>query len=766
MKKTLKTSTLQLKFMRGIRFKITFGIIVILGAILLLVGHITINEQHSRMMAEMRAYGQETASFIARISVVPIEKFSIYQLENYVAQLEKGELISYCEIHDTEGNALAHSTKTPDPTAKPAGLTADTLIFNADITSDTALLGNVELGINLQPVQAQIHTMTTYITIAFWIELFLIGTCVSFFIYKSLVAPILRLSRTTEEIAAGRFTSSRLAARHDEIGLLAKTINSMSTRLEEYYQNLEAKVAARTAELESAKNHSETTARNLEVVSSELEALLDNSPVAILFVTPDRIIQRVNREFSTIFGYSANEAIGQSTRILYHSDADFENATKTTYSVLKSMGFCQATIEMRKKDGTTITCSMRGRKTLLDNNFEGITWSIENISSKLRMEEELLNARKLESISILAGGIAHDFNNILVAIIGNISLAERLVADNAKAVELLHNSKQASLRAKDLTIKLLTFSKGGEPVKSLENLPEIVKESASFVLSGSNVKCNYDIADNLWAVPMDKGQINQVIQNLVLNANQSMPDGGTITITCRNITLVENDIAELPPGKFVQMAISDMGAGIDSRLIDNIFDPYFTTKGKSSEKGSGLGLSIVHSIIKKHGGAILVDSTLGEGTVFTLFFPATERSVAENDSPHAPILPQGKGVILLMDDEQDIHDVTEEMLTFLGYTTLHADSGEEAIALYRDYFETGNSIDAVIMDLTIPGGMGGGEAVGKILEIDPEARVIVSSGYSDDPLLQNYTKAGFANCITKPYQLLELSKILADTLQR
>jgi len=407
---------------------------------------------------------------------------------------------------------------------------------------------------------------------------------------------------------------------------------------------------------------------------------------------------------------------------------------------------------------------LQGRLTMHDEDIQGVTWSIENVTTRLKMEEELLKIKKLESIGVLAGGIAHDFNNILVAVIGNISLAERLISDNPKVIKLLQNSKNASLRAKDLTIKLLTFAKGGGPVKTIESLPEILKESATFVLSGSNVKCSYTIEDKLWAVHMDRGQINQVVQNLVLNADQAMPDGGTIQISCSNIALSAEEEAEVKPGQYVKMEVSDSGSGIEENHITNIFDPYFSTKTKSTDKGSGLGLSIVHSIVNKHGGSIRVQSTLGRGTTFTLFLPAVEM-IFKPEEEVKPVLQEGKGVILLMDDEATIHEVGGEMLKYLGYDTLHAYDGEEALTLYQSHLNQGKKIDIVIMDLTIPGGMGGAVAVHKLLEIDKNAKVLVSSGYSDDPIIQNYQQEGFANIIAKPYQLFDLSSVIAETMK-
>jgi len=408
-------------------------------------------------------------------------------------------------------------------------------------------------------------------------------------------------------------------------------------------------------------------------------------------------------------------------------------------------------------------CHLRGRLVMLENGLEGIIWNIEDISYRLKMEEALLKVKKLESIGRLAGGIAHDFNNILVAIIGNISLAERLMEENHKSRELLETALTASMRAKELTGKLLTFAGGGEPAKTSSSLPELLRESTSFALSGSNVKCEFSIPQIIWPINMDRGQIDQVIRNLVLNADQSMPNGGKITISCENVEAEDDDISGLKKGRYVRVTLQDTGTGIDRANLEKIFDPYFSTKEKDSIKGSGLGLSIVHSIIMKHNGLILVDSTPGEGTVFTLYLPALHEEEGVRIGG-GDIVASGKGRILIMDDEKLIRDVLTEMLTYLGYTSIPSSDGQEAVNIYKESLSEDSSIAAVILDLTIPGGMGGEEAAQKILGLNPQAKIIVSSGYSYDPILDNYRDYGFCSTVSKPYQLLDLSRVLSTAI--
>jgi len=258
-----------------------------------------------------------------------------------------------------------------------------------------------------------------------------------------------------------------------------------------------------------------------------------------------------------------------------------------------------------------------------EGGLQGVVWSVEDITTRIRMENELLKTKKQESINVLAGGIAHDFNNILFAVIGNLSLAERLIEESSPIGEYLRAARKASLRAKELTLKLLNFASDAEPVKATESLPALVREAAGLVLAGSNkIQCSFEISEDLWVVSMDKEQISQVIVSLVQNAEQSMSAGGSISIRMVNKELVEDQVVGLYPGKYVKISLTDEGQGIAVQHLDKIFDPYFSTKERSSNKGAGLALAIVHSIINKHEGKITVESTPGGGTTFILYLPA------------------------------------------------------------------------------------------------------------------------------------------------
>ena len=393
----------------------------------------------------------------------------------------------------------------------------------------------------------------------------------------------------------------------------------------------------------------------------------------------------------------------------------------------------------------------------------GVVLVFRDVTDRQRMEAELLKVKKLESVGVLAGGIAHDFNNILAAILGNINLALLDGSMKEGTRRLLSESEKASIRAKDLTRQLLTFAKGGEPVKETASIAEIIRDSANFILHGSKTACSYSLPDNLWLVDIDKGQMSQVIQNIIINARHAMPDGGTIRVEGDNIEAAALPAASSLPrtSDYIRISISDSGRGIPANLIDRIFDPYFSTK----EEGSGLGLAITHSIISKHDGSISVQSQPGAGTTFTIYLPASARQVRAEEKKEAKNMSARKAKIMIMDDEKMVRDITMAMLIVLGHEVILAADGKEAIELYKRHADSGEPIDLIIMDLTIPGGMGGKEAVREIHAINPEARIIVSSGYSNDPVMAHYLEHGFSAALIKPFQMEDIMEVLHQLLK-
>jgi len=379
-----------------------------------------------------------------------------------------------------------------------------------------------------------------------------------------------------------------------------------------------------------------------------------------------------------------------------------------------------------------------------------------DITGRRKMQDELLRAQKLESLGVLAGGIAHDFNNILTGILGNLSLVRLHLPEDHKSLERIDKCERAVKQATGLTCQLLTFSRGGEPVKKLVDLHSVVQDAVSFALRGSNVAGELHVSDDLWPVEADEGQIGQVINNLLINADQAMPRGGVVRVEAVNCPAGEQEVPSLSPGPYVRISVSDQGDGIPPENLDRIFDPYFTTK----KGGTGLGLTSLYSIIKKHGGEVLVSSRVGKGSLFRVYLPALQKLRREEIGCCPRSAAEGDGYVLVMDDEETIRDVAREMLSTLGYRVATCACGEEVVALYRAELEQGVRPDAVIMDLTIPGKMGGLEAAAQILALDPSAGLVVSSGYSRDPVMANHGSYGFTEALLKPFRMEELAGVL------
>ncbi len=404
-----------------------------------------------------------------------------------------------------------------------------------------------------------------------------------------------------------------------------------------------------------------------------------------------------------------------------------------------------------------------GRPSKVIGTVQDITEQRKAEADRIELERQMLNVQKLESLGILAGGIAHDFNNLLTGILGNLSLMRMGLPGNHPLHDRITNCEKAVQQATGLTCQLLTFSKGGEPVKKLVDLRRTVRDAVSFSLHGSNVGVEMNLDADLWPIEADEGQISQVFHNLLINAYQAMPRGGTVRVEASNCRILHGEARSLEPGDYVLVSVIDQGTGIAPENMNRIFDPYFTTK----ETGTGLGLTALHSIVRKHGGRVQASSRVGAGTSFRVCLPALPALAAEvpasAQSAKAPAR-TGEGSVMVMDDEDIIRVLAHEILSMLGYNVKTCSCGEELIGLYENSVESGSRPDAVIMDLTIPGKMGGLAAAAAILDLDPRARLIVSSGYSNDPVLANYLDYGFCEAVAKPFSVEELDGSLRRAL--
>ena len=496
----------------------------------------------------------------------------------------------------------------------------------------------------------------------------------------------------------------------------------------------------------------------LQESEERYRTLFENATDIIQIVRPDGQLLDVNFSWCDTLGYSLEET--KKLKVFDILDPECEDECVVNFNRALTEGTTGIVdTAFRSKDGEKII--LRGSANCIYRKGEPyfVNCIFNDITGRLQMEEELIKMHKLESIGILAGGIAHDFNNILTALTGNLSLARMHVEPGGKVHKRIEQAEKASMRARDLTQQLLTFSKGGNPVKHLASISELVKDSSQFVLRGSNVKCAFDPPADLWLVELDEGQISQVLNNLLINADQAMPDGGTINIYAENVHIGSNEVPSLEEGDYVSVSVKDQGSGISEKYLPKIFDPYFSTK----HKGHGLGLATAYSIVNNHKGILEVDSELGKGAVFRFYLPASSQKGVRQASAGEDIH-IGKGFVLLMDDDEEIREIGREILEHMGYQVKTASDGRQTIELYSMAMQDNTPFDAVIMDLTVPGGMGGKETIEKLLKIDPSAMAIVSSGYANDPIMSNYKQYGFSGMVPKPYKIEDVSKILKSLL--
>jgi PAS domain S-box-containing protein len=453
-----------------------------------------------------------------------------------------------------------------------------------------------------------------------------------------------------------------------------------------------------------------------------------------------------------VLGYGREELIGRDVFELIHPD-DREAARTVLKRIIRDPGHDESIeLRIRHQRGSWRHMEAIGKSIIDSANTVRVIVNSRDVTDRKKLEESILNAQKLESLGTLAGGIAHDFNNLTTGIMANIGLAKLKVDRGDELYAILEKVDEASVRARDLASQFLTFSLGGDPVKRTVVPGDMVKDAARFALRGSKSGCSFSIAGDLRTVEADEGQMRQVVSNVVQNAEQAMPEGGMVTIACDNVTVGENELPPLKPGEFVRITVHDDGIGIPREHLARVFDPYFTTK----KRGSGLGLATSYSIIRKHGGAITVESEAGAGTTFMIYLPATPKKTAGSPQTSEALIP-GQGKILIMDDEAIVRDSAGMILRAAGYEVALASDGNEAIELYRKAYEAGSPFAVVILDLTVPGGTGGKDALKKLFEIDPGVKAIVSSGYSHDPIMANYRDYGFAGVIAKPYKIGEIS---------
>ena len=496
--------------------------------------------------------------------------------------------------------------------------------------------------------------------------------------------------------------------------------------------------------------------QKIEESERKYNDLFYNSRDAIVLHKLSGEIIEANQSAQDLFGYSREEFLNFVTDDLHPTDDKIlkKNLTKEFLDGSRSL----YEIIMQRKNGEAFESNVTANIiTIGDKTY--IQAIIRDISEQKRRDAEQLRSQKIESIALLAGGIAHDFNNILVGILGNVNYMQLEDGISNEMLDTLRDVEKATLRATDLTKQLLTFSKGGAPLKKPQNIVSIINESISFVMRGSHSKCIVNNSSEIPVVDVDAGQMNQVFNNLLINANQAMISGGNIIISLSIVEMMNSVDIPLPNGHYIHISVEDQGGGISLETQQHIFEPYFTTK----KKGNGLGLATCYSIIKRHGGYITFESQISVGTAFHIYLPVGEKEL-KNKAKSSILKQEFDGKVIIMDDDPMILKVLSKILKKFGLSVDIAYDGAELLDKYTSMMENNGKYHLVIMDLTIPGGIGGKETIYKLREIDPDVIAVVSSGYSNDPILANYQKYGFSQVLNKPYTIDSIRNILSEFL--
>lgn len=496
---------------------------------------------------------------------------------------------------------------------------------------------------------------------------------------------------------------------------------------------------------EQEKSKSERLFRLLAENTKDIICLHD-AQAKYLYVSPS---------VTAVLGYTAQELIGSNPYTLVHPDDIDDILKKGQEAFNRGEDPPPIIYRIRKKDGsyTWFESTNRAIKDKDGKNTQSVSIS-RDITQRLNTERALQNTQRLESLALLAGGIAHDFNNLLAGIYGYIFLAESQSTEE-EVSRYLQKSLQTINRARGLTTQLLTFAKGGEPVKKVDHIFPFIKETAEFALSGSNVNCQFSVSPDLLPASFDPNQMAQVIDNIIINAQQAMPLGGEIKINLENHQIQEGADSSLKAGEYVKITIKDSGIGIPAEMVHKIFDPFFTTKSK----GQGLGLASSYSIIKKHEGTIEVDSEPGKGSRFYLYLPAVRQKIKPKKKNSEETLP-GKGTILYMDDEAFMREIMKDLLSSFGFKVICKATGEECLEYFEQLNQNSEKPIACILDLTVPGAMDGRETAAEIKKINAEIPLFVTSGYSENPVMANPEKFGFAGSLEKPFQGQDIKQLL------
>ena len=513
-----------------------------------------------------------------------------------------------------------------------------------------------------------------------------------------------------------------------------------------------------------------SVAKELWRLKRHFEVILDHMSEGMLELTSDWRIVYVNPSIVSLTGMAEERILGTDFINLFH-----ESHKQNVREVVEAIDDCP--LEIHENFPLLVNGKQVSLHILPVRDEDRLLYVVimTDIGEKRMAEARLQQALKTEAIATLAGGIAHDYNNLLAMIMGNLSMAREEAAPHSVMAGLLQEAEQASSKARDLTHQLMTLSRGGYPMKELGSIESLLKEIPGQIQAHKGVEYTFSIQDDLWALEYDTRQMHYAISNVLINAVEAMPQGGTIALQAENL-VIENQgkdsALRLNEGKHVRISIRDEGSGIPEEHLNQVFDPYFSTKERGVQKGMGMGLTTAYAIVQKHGGNIMVNSTTGVGTTVTIYLPAAEEIEKEKSTRQKSddITPSISGVqptiqrILVMDDEEMLRNLAQKMLERLGYEVETVKDGVEAIETYKKHMDLGEPFGGVILDLTIKGGMGGAQAIKELIKIDPGVKAIVCSGYFNDPVLANYPEHGFRGAMAKPYLKKDIELILEKIL--
>jgi PAS domain S-box-containing protein len=561
--------------------------------------------------------------------------------------------------------------------------------------------------------------------------------------------PRLWLSVSAASLRSPDGTITGAVATFSDVGQM-RAIQQRLQELLSHEQDQNDELSALTAELE----------RERQRLAVTLQSIGDG----VIATDAGGYVTIINRAAATMTGWSEVEAIGSPLTDVLHiyHELTGDPAANPVAAVLATgciQGLANHTVLVSRTGERRVLADSAAPIVAENGSPVGVVLVFQDVTERRHLDEERAKVNKLESLGVLAGGIAHDFNNLLTGILGNIVLARLDLGDDSPIGETLQDAEKAATRARGLTQQLLTFAKGGLPLRRATALPEVLREAAGFALRGSGASVQFDLPEDLWPADIDAGQIGQVVQNLVINADEAMAQAGTISITAGNLLVHAADASPLAPGRYVRFTVADEGPGIPRDIRDRVFDPYFTTK----PTGSGIGLSVVYSVVAKHDGHVTFDPERTRGAAFHVYLPAAP-ALAASAGPESRRMARRGARVLLMDDEEMVRSVAERMLSRLGCTVVTTAEGMAAVALFGEALALGEPFDTVVLDVYVPGGVGGIEALAHLKRLDPDVRAIVSSGYSTHPVMNDYVAHGFAAAVAKPYRLDDLAAVLEQVL--